>query len=164
MEDILRAIFTIVIWGFVPTILIVAVIKSYTVAKKIEQRPYKLAARSGFIAGVVLFITFVIYQLGQFVTYGFPDKDIYQGFSPAIAVACILATFALFYGKRTVPARFVGWIVLAVSFAALWTLFHYLFIHTANEYILSVVLGIAFGIFAHTAFSPITIDDLVKFF
>lgn len=164
MEGVLRAIFDIVIWTIVPVILITTVVKSWGVAKHIEQREYKVAARSGFVGGVVLFLIFVIYQLGQFVTYGFPDKAIYQGFHPYLAIAFMLGTFALFYGKRALPAKFVGWTVLCVTFAALWTLFHYLFIHTANEYILSVVLGIAFGIFSHTAFSPITIDDLVKFF
>jgi len=164
MEGILRAIFDIVIWTIVPIILITAIVKSYGVAKHIEQKEFKIAARSGFVGGVVLFLTFVIYQLGQFVQYGFPDKAIYQGFNPYLAILFMLGTFALFYGKRSVSAKFVGWVVLTITFAALWTLFHYLFIHTANEYILSIVLGIAFGIFSHTAFSPITIDDLVKFF
>ena len=164
MEGVLRAIFDIVVWSVIPAILITAIFKSYSVAKHIEQKQYRLAARSGFVAGVVLFLTFVIYQLGQFVKYGFPEKAIWQGFNPYLAILFMLGTFALFYGKRSLPAKFVGWIVLTITFAALWTLFHYLLIHTANEYILSIVLGIAFGIFSHTAFSPITIDDLVKFF
>ena len=164
MQDILRAIFSIVIWTFVPAILIVAIAKSYGIGNKIEHKTYKSAARSGFVGGFVLFLIFLIHQLGLFVQNGFPDAAIYQGFNIWLAVFAMLATYGIFYGGRALPARMVGWVVLLISFASCWTLFHYLFIHTANEYILSVVLGIAFGVFSQTAFSPITIDDLLEFF
>ena len=164
MQDILRAIFTIVIWTFVPAILIVSITKSYGIGNKIEKKTYKSAARSGFVGGFVLFLIFLIHQLGLFVQNGFPDAAIYQGFNIWLAISAMLATYGIFYGGRALPVRMVGWVVLLISFASFWTLFHYLFIHTANEYILSVVLGIAFGVFSQTAFSPITIDDLLEFF
>lgn len=164
MQDILRAIFAIVIWTFVPAILIVSITKSYGIGNKIEKKVYKSAARSGFVGGFVLFLIFLIHQLGIFVQDGFPDAAIYQGFNVWLALSAMLATYGIFYGGRALPARMVGWVVLLISFASFWTLFHYLFIHTANEYILSVVLGIAFGVFSQTAFSPITIDDLLEFF
>jgi|GEM_PF-906536 hypothetical protein len=163
MQDILRAIFSIVIWTFVPTILIVAIVKAYRIGDKIDNKLYKSAARSGFLGGFVLFLIFLIHQLGLFVQNGFPDAAIYQGFNVWLAVFAMFATYVIFYSGRVLPARLVGWIVLIISFASWWTLFHYLFIHTANEYILSTVLGIAFGIFSHTAFSPVTIDDLLNF-
>ena len=164
MSDILRAIFNLVIWTFVPAVLLVALVKSYGLANKIENKTYKNAARSGFTGGMVLFFITLIWQLGQFVKNGFPDAPIYQGFSVLLALACAIATFALFYGGRVVPVKLVGWIVLLITFSSFWFLFHYLFVHTANEYILSSVLGVAFGIFSHTAFSPVTIDDLLEFF
>lgn len=163
MPEVLKAVFDIVIWTFVPTILIVAIVKTYGIGKKIENKVYRSAARSGFIGGFVLFLIFLIHQLGQFVIHGFPDAAIYQGFNVYLAIFSMLATFGIFYGGQVLPARLVGWVVLIISFLAFWTLFHYLFIHTANKHILSVVLGVAFGIFSHTAFSPITIDDLLKF-
>ena len=164
MPYILRAVFAIVIWTFVPAILIVAIVKTYGIGDKIEHKVYKSAARSGFSGGFVLFLIFLIHQLGLFVQNGFPDAAIYQGFNVWLAVFSMLATYAVFYGGRVLPARLVGWVVLLITFASCWALFHYLFIHTANEYILSVVLGIAFGVFSQTAFSPITLDDLLKFF
>ena len=164
MTHILRAIFNLVIWTFVPAVFLVAIVKSHGLADKIGNKTYKNAARSGFTGGMVLFFITLIWQLGQFVKNGFPDAGIYQGFNLFLALACAIATFALFYGGRAVPVKLVGWIVLLISFGSFWCLFHYLFIHTANEYILSLVLGIAFGIFSHTAFSPVTIDDLLEFF
>lgn len=164
MPDILRAVFDIVIWTFVPAILTVAIVKTYGIGPKIENKTYKSAARSGFIGGFVLFLIFLIHQLGLFVVHGFPDAAIYQGFNVYLAILSMLATYGIFYGGQVLPARLVGWVVLVIAFLSFWTLFHYLFIHTANKYILSTVLGIAFGIFSHTAFSPITIDDLLKFF
>ena len=164
MSDVLRAIFQLIIWIAVPAILLVTLVKSNSITRKIEHKIYKSAAHSGFIGGFVLFLIFLIYELGQFTRNGFPDAPIYQGFSLPAAVTSMLLTYAIFYGGRALPAKLVGWVVLIISFLSFWALFHYLFIHTSNYYILSVVLGIAFGVFSHTAFSPVTIDDLIKFF
>lgn len=164
MSEVLQAIFTIITWTFVPGILVLAIAKSYTLADKIEHKTYKAAARSGFTGGLVLFFITIIYQLGQYSKNGFPEAPMYQGFNLWLALGSAAATFAIFYGGRMVSVKFVGWIVLIISFASFWALFHYVFVHTANQYILSSVLGIAFGVFCHTAFSPVSIDDLLKFF
>ena len=164
MEEVLKGIFDVIIWTFVPTVMGITLMRSFAIAGKIEQKHYKHVARSGFWAGVILFLFIVVYQIGGFLKAGFPDVPIYQGLSIVLTVVSALATFAAFSGgRRAISPKLAGWIVLVVTSVSSWILFHYLFVHTWNEFILSIVLGVSFGIFGHTAFSPLSLDDLVKF-
>jgi len=163
MSEIVRGIFDVVIWTYVPTVLGMVIAFAYTIAGKMENKHYKKTARSGFWAGFVLFLIMLVYQVGVFLRNGFPDDPIYKGFSVLLALGAVLITYPIFYtGKKTSPTL-AGWIVLAATSLSFYMLFHYLFVHTYNEYILSMVMGVSFGIFAHTAFTPVSLDDLIKF-
>lgn len=164
MQGIIKGIFDVIIWAFVPAAMAMVIFRCHGIAKKIEHKHYKNTAHSGFWAGFVLFVIVVVYQVGLFLKTGFPDLPIYHGFNLFWASVAAGAVFSLFYGgRRVISPKLAGWIVLASTFASFWIFFHYLFIHTYNEYILSAVLGAAFGLFAHTAFSPISLEDLIKF-
>lgn len=163
MSEVIKGIFDVVIWTYVPIIMGMVIFYAYMIADKIEHTHYKKTARSGFWAGFILFLIVLIYQVGVFLTNGFPDDPIYKGFNLLLAIGAALITYPIFYsGKKTSP-KLAGWIVLALTTISFWTLFHYLFVHTYNEYILSMALGVSFGVFAHTAFTPVSLDDLIKF-
>jgi len=116
-----------------------------------ETKEYRFSARAGFWGGIILFLIVFVAQVGRFVLTKFPQEPIYRGFNPFLTLGAAAAMFVLLYGKRVVRARILGWLVLGITGLSLWSLFHYLFIHTANEYILSLALGVALGIFAHAA-------------
>ena len=154
MSELLRGFFQLVVWTFVPAMAAIVLLRVYLISRGEEAKEYRAAARAGFWGGLVLFLIVFIAQVGRFVQNGFPDAPIYQGLNPFLALGAAIAIFALLYGKRVVPVKFVGWLILGVTALSLWAPFHYLFIHTANEYILSLTLGVALGFFAHTAFPP----------
>ena len=137
MTDVLKAIFNLVIWTFVPVMLSIALLKAYGLPQRIEHARYKGAAQSGFIGGFILFVIILIYQVGQFIKNGFPEQPIYQGLNIALVLGAAAVTFGIFYGGRVMPPKLIGWIVLAFTFSSFWALWHYLFVHTANEYIYS---------------------------
>ena len=163
MSEIIRGIFDVIIWMYVPVVLGMVIAYAYVIPGKIDNKHYKKTARSGFWAGFILFLMAVIYQVGVFLKTGFPHDPMYRGFSLVLAIGAVLVTYPIFYsGKKTSP-QLAGWIVLVLTSVSFWMLFHYLFVHTYNEFILSFVLGVSFGVFAHTAFTPVSMDDVIKF-
>lgn len=151
MIELLRGFFQLVIWTFVPAMSSLVLARMYLIARAPAPQEYQTSARAGFWGGAILFLIVFVAQVGRFVQNGFPAVSIYQGFNPFFAFATALSVFGLLYGKRVIPAKIVGWLVLGVTGLSLWAPFHYLFIHTANEYILSLALGVALGVFAHAA-------------
>ena len=154
MTEILKAFFQLIIWSFVPAMSSIVLLKLYTVSQGTAAKEYQPSVRAGFWGGLILFLIIFVAQVGRFVQTSFPHEPIYQGFNPFLALGAAIAMFVILYGKQTVRASRIGWLVLGITTLALWALFHYLFIHTANEYILSLALGTALGIFMHTAFLP----------
>jgi len=163
MESVLRPIFDIVIWFFVPAILVIILWYIKSVAKRTDDLRHKHTTRAGFWAGFVLFLIALIDQVGVYITTGFPDRDIYQGFSIPLALTGAAIGFVLFSGgKKVLPAKLAGWIVLVVSFLGFYGLLQYLFVRTWNEALLSLILGVTFGIFSHMAASPATLRDFLS--
>lgn len=154
MAEILKAFFQLIIWTFVPAMSAVVLLKLYTLSQGNAAKEYQSSMRAGFWGGLVLFLIIFVAQVGRFVQTSFPHEPIYQGFNPFLAIGTAVAMLLILYGKQTVRAHLIGWLVLGITTVALWALFHYLFIHTANEYILSLYFGTALGIFAHTALLP----------
>lgn len=154
MTEILKAFFQLVIWAFVPAMSAVTLLKLYRVSQATAAKEYQSPLRAGFWGGVILFLIVFVAQVGRFVQTSFPHEPIYQGFNPFLAAGASIGMFVILSGKRTIRADRLGWLVLGITAAALWALFHYLFIHAANAYILSLALGTALGIFGHAAFPP----------
>lgn len=153
--EILRAIFNFVVWVFVPAIALVVIFLVRSRIKKTEDEKRKSALRAGFWAGFLLFIMILIYQVGIFVVEGFPNNPIYQGFNLWLAIISGVASFFLFVsGRRIASPELAGIAVLALTFLGFYTLLDYLFIRTYNEIMLSVTLGITFGVLAYYASIP----------
>lgn len=161
---LLQLIFNFVIWIFVPGILVLLVKMASSVHKRAEDARHRAATRAGFWAGFMLFIISLVYQVGIFLKTGFPQNEIYQGFDIWLALTGALASVLLFAGRKTeLSPRASGLIVLALTFLAFWSLLHYLLVRTYNEILLSLILGITFGVLAHFAVTPSSIREFLKF-
>ena len=162
MQNRLETLFNIVIWVLVPAIMILILWFTRSVAKRTDDLRHKHTTRAGFWAGFVLFLIVFIKQVGMFVKYGFPNRELYQGFNTPLAIIGATIGFILFSGgKKVLPARLAGWIVLVISFFGFYTLYQYLFVRTWNEVLLSIILGTTFGIFTHMAASPASVKDFL---
>lgn len=164
MAGALQFIFDIFIWVFVPVMLVIGLWTLFSFSRKMEDEKYKVSEKAGFFGGFLLFVIVFIYQVGGFVKNGFPQEPIFQGLNPWITLGAAAAAFILSNtGKKIIPREWSGGVVLLSSFACFYALAHYLFIRTWNEFLLSLILGISFGIFGYIASSPALIRQILEF-
>ncbi len=150
--EILNWIFNVVIWVIAPFILVIILFLTRAFAKRADEKRHEKAMKSGFWAGISLFLMVLIYQVGLFVAHGFPQNDIYQGFNIWLAIGVGILSFFMFMGgKKIVSPELSGFATLLITFISSYALLHYLFIRTYNELILSLTFGMAFGVLAHFA-------------
>lgn len=163
MSNVLESLFYFVIWVFVPSILLLVLWTAGSIAGSIEDPRHRRAAKAGFWGGFMLFIMVMIYQVSIFIATSFPDNEIFRGFDIWIAVAGSVFGFLAFSGgKKLLPAKASGWIILIITFLSFYSLLHYIFIRTYNELLLSLITGLTFGVFAFFASSPATIKEFLK--
>ncbi|MBI4094564.1 MAG: hypothetical protein HY436_02025 [Candidatus Liptonbacteria bacterium] len=152
---ILTIAFEVIIWTFVPLIVLLVLAFSRTFTDETTDKAHKDASRAGFWAGILLFAMTLIYQVGIFIREGFPREMLYQGFSVEWAAGGAAAGFLLFAGRhKATSPRFAGLEVLLATSLSLYVLLHYFFIRTYNAELLSVTLGLAFGALVHFASAP----------
>jgi hypothetical protein len=154
MEGLLRLILYVIVWFFVPGVLIVVIRYLARSYKKTEIKSRRHSLRAGFWAGFMLFLIMLIYQLTLFLKTGFPHDDIFRGFNVWLSLAVALVVFI-----TTTSGTLTSWMVLILTFISFTSLFHYIFIRTYNDIILSVVTGVAFGFLAHLAASLSSLDE-----
>jgi len=162
MADVLQAIFYFVVWFLIPAILLILIWLIKSMSDKAEEKKHRAAMRSGYWAGIMLFIIMLIYQISIFLKTGFPRNEVYQGFSLTLALASALVTFILFLGKKVTPPVISGLLVLVLTFITFSALTHYLFIRTYNDVLLSAILGGVFGFLTHFAASPTSLKEFLK--
>lgn len=164
MATALQFIFDILVWVFVPLMLIIGLWTLYSFCKRMEDEKYRASAKAGYFGGFLLFVIAFIFQVGGYVQSGFPEESIFQGFNPWITLGAALIAFILApSGKKIIPREWSGAVVLLGSSAGFYALAHYLFIRTWNEFLLSLILGISFGAFAFIASSPALIRQFLEF-
>jgi len=159
----LESIFYFVIWTFIPTVLILTLWATASIAGNLEDKKKQKTTTAGFWGGFMLFILIMLYQISDFITTGFPNYEIFRGFNLWLALTGIVVGFIAFAaGRKILPPSSAGWIILIITSASFYSLLHYLFIRTYNEIILSVISGLTFGVFAFFASSPATIKEFLK--
>ena len=82
MAGALQFIFDIIIWIFVPVMLIIGLWTLYSFCKRMEDEKYRASAKAGYLGGFLLFVIAFIFQVGGYVQNGFPQEPIFQGFNP----------------------------------------------------------------------------------
>ncbi|MEK7547211.1 MAG: hypothetical protein AAB536_03485 [Patescibacteria group bacterium] len=163
MAELLKSIFYFIVWVLVPLILIVLIWLIKSMSDKAEEKHHRSAMRSGYWAGIMLFIIMLIYQVSIFLQVGFPNKEIFQGFNLNLALFSALVAFVLFLGgKKIAPPVISGLLVVIFTFLAFFTLMHYLLIRTYNDVLLSMILGGIFGFLTHFAVSPSSLKEFLR--
>lgn len=162
MANVLELIFYFVVWLLTPAILLFLIWLIKSMASKAEEKKHRAAMRSGYWAGIMLFLIMLIYQISIFLKTGFPRNEIYQGFSLPLAMGSALIIFILFLGKKVTPPVISGLLVLIFTFITFSALIHYLFIRTYNDVLLSSILGGVFGFLTHFAASPTSLKEFLK--
>lgn len=154
MDDpsLLRSLFNFVIWVLVPFMLVTVLFIVRRIIAKTHDSRQKGSMKSGFWAGTVLFLMVLIYQVAEFLIKGFPQNELFQGFNLFLAIGSGFISFFVFLGgKRIVSPSLSGATTLIITFVGMYALLHYLLIRTYNELVLSLTLGITFGILSHFA-------------
>lgn len=163
MATVLQSIFYFVVWVLIPLILLILIWLIKSISSNVEEKKHRSAMVSGYWAGIMLFIILLIYQISIFMKAGFPRNEVYQGFSLPLAMSSALVVFILFLGgKKITPPVISGVLVLIFSFLSYSALFHYLFIRTYNDILLSTILGGIFGFLTHLAVSPVSLKEFLK--
>ncbi len=163
MTILLKDIFYFVVWFFVPATLIALACLLKLRINKVEEKRHRSAMQAGYWAGIMLFLIVLIYQVAIFLQIGFPKEEVFQGFSLPLALGSALVVFIVFLGgKRIVPVVVSGILVLIFTFLIFWALFHYLFIRTNNDVLLSMILGGIFGFLTHFAVAPTTFKEFLR--
>ncbi|MBI4085552.1 MAG: hypothetical protein HY432_03575 [Candidatus Liptonbacteria bacterium] len=157
MEAILKFFFYLVVWFFVPIVLLLIIRFLATVHTRTNTKSQKHAAHAGFWAGFVLFIIVMIYQINIFLQIGFPNNYMYNGFNLWL---CLIAALIIFVVAT--PTVMSNWTVLILTFLSFFALFHYLFVRTYNDIILSIVMGMVFGFLTHIAASLSPAGEFLK--
>ncbi len=163
MSQLLQFLFNFVIWVFVPAIMVTVLYITRVFINLTEDKKVQHTMKSGFWAGFLLFIMVLLYDVSIFLTTGFPNNPIYQGFSLFMAIIAGLITFVVFLGRRFFTSNKTNGVsVLIATFIGFYVLTNYLFIRTHNELVLSLTLGVTFGVLSHFAISPSTLRKTLK--
>ena len=108
-------------------------------------------------------IAFVIYLICELPSIKFPDFNSVSSINFnfwILILACIIGYFFLYVLKITIPTRMAGFVVLLFVFCSLSALFSYFFIQSINDILMSMSLGISFGVFIHIIIAPKMINDI----
>ncbi len=144
----------IILWGIVPAIILALLIFSIVIVKRTSQDERRVSAKSGFWAGVVLFIVFVISQ-SQPLKMPSSLFRYLPGLDLVPAGIGFMIGFLFLWGVRfLLPTRMVGLVSLILSAASTSGLYSYIFIDGLRDKILFLVLGFAFGALLHIVFFP----------
>jgi uncharacterized membrane protein YccC len=102
------------------------------------------------------------YQVSGFISAGFPKWPIYRGFDLWLALSGAVVSIFIRSTVRKLSPRHAGATMMLMTFVALSALFNYLFVRTFNDTILSLALGMTFGVLAHRAVVPAAFRDFLK--
>jgi len=155
-----KLIVVVIVWIVVPIILLGLFMLSRSIVNNAKNGEHKLSTRAGFWAGLIAFVIFLIYELP---TIKFPDFSSVSSINIyfwVLLIACIAGYFFLHFLKITIPTRMAGFVVLLFVFCSLSALFSYFFIQSINDVLMSLSLGLAFGVLIHIIMAPKMINDI----
>ena len=114
----------------------------------------KTSASAGWWAGLVLSVFFITNNISSLAS---PHISIVptQKLSLITGICtAILGSTIVWVLKPLIQNRAVGVITLLLSASGLCSLFSYFYIQNMNHFLLSGILGLAFGLLLHLAFFP----------
>lgn len=155
-----QALLTLIPWLVLPIVIITLLIFSMTIIRRVKEPESKLSARAGFWAGIILFVIFIVSQLGDVREPRFDFSSV-PGFDFIPLIVGGLIGFALLWAIRmTVSTRFVGVLTLLLTAASTIALYSFVFLESLRATVLYASLGIALGVLVHVVLLPSSIRTL----
>ncbi len=157
-----QSIVTLIPWLVVPIILIVLLIFSTIIVRRVNDPEARLSARGGFWAGFILFVIFMISQLGDVHEPHF-DFSLIPGLEFIPLISGVVVGFALLWAVRALlPTRLVGVTTLLLTAIITSALYSFVFLESLRTIVLYAALGAALGILVHITLFPSSIRNLWK--
>jgi hypothetical protein len=150
----------VIVWIVVPIILFGLFMLSRSIVNKAKKGEHELSTRAGYWAGLIAFVIFLIYELPSI---RFPNFNSISSINISfwvLLVSCIAGYYFLHFLKITIPTRMAGFVVLVFVLCSLSALFSYFFIQSINDVLMSISLGLAFGVLVHIIIDPKMINDI----
>lgn len=150
------------VWVIIPLIILSMLIFSLMIVARVTMADSKISVRAGLLAGLVLFVIYVVTQLQSIHV---PNLSNYSPhfnlFSGVVLLIGFIVGFFLLWGIRILaPTRLVGLLVLILSAASLSALFSYFFASNVRDITLFFALSTVFGILVHVMFFPKTLREI----
>lgn len=144
----------------VPGIMLVLLIYAMVIAGSVNDSELKTSAWAGFWAGLVVFVIYVVSELGRI-----REPNLNFSSLPGLLFLPLAVGFGIGFGflwmvKVMVPTRLVGIITMLLSATSTSALFAYVFIDSSRVSVLYWVLGTALGILLHIVLLPRSVRDL----
>lgn len=159
---LLGFIYGSVVWVVIPLIILSMLIFSLMIVANVTVPDSKVSVRAGLLAGLVLFVIYVVSQLQSIHV---PDLSNYSPhfnwFNGIVLLIGFIVGFFFLWGIRILaPTRLVGLLTLILSAASLSALFSYFFASNVRDVTLFFALSTVFGILVHVMFFPKTLREI----
>jgi hypothetical protein len=154
------AIAVTVQWIIVPIIMLALLVFAWIIAGSVSDSELKVSAWAGFWAGLVLFVVYVVSQLGAIRTPSFNLFNLPGLLLFELIVGLVLGFLFLWMVRVMIPTRLVGLITLLLAFASTSSLFSYVFLNDLRISVLYMTLGGALGILLHIVLFPASVREI----
>lgn len=159
---LLGFIYGCVVWIIIPMIILSMLIFSLMIVAHVTVPESKVSVRAGLLAGLVLFVIYVVSQLQSIKVPNLsrysPHFDLFSGI--VLLIGFFVGFFFLWGIRILAPTRLVGLLTLILSAASLSALFSYFFASNIRDITLFFALSIVFGILVHVMFFPKTLREI----
>lgn len=155
MSEILKVISFILYWIVVPVIMFSLIVFGRIIAHKLRDTKKKVSANAGWWAGLILFVFFFIYHMPSISIpqISLASTTISMPIPGGIS-GTIIGIVLLWLLKPLIQKHAVGILTLILSSTGATSLFSYFLIRNINHFILSGILGLAFGTLLHLVIFP----------
>ncbi|OQY48501.1 MAG: hypothetical protein B6242_02210 [Anaerolineaceae bacterium 4572_78] len=146
-------------WLVVPSIILGVFSFATTIIAKAPKGEINVSAHGGFWAGIVLFVMYVVSQIGQVslphISLVLPVLKV-----EPLGLGLVIGFALVGIVRYVIHTRFVGLLSLLLISMSATILFQYVFFADLRSIMLSSTLGFAFGALLHISIFPNSIREL----
>lgn len=153
---------TLVQWVILPLIMLAIFAFCCVIVGTARTPESKVSSWAGLFAGLLIFVVYVVSQLGQI-----REPDFRSGTLPGMLwtpLGCGLVAGFVFLGfvQAAVPTRLVGLITLTLAASSTSAIFTYTFIDQLRLSVLYWTLGATLGTLVHIVLFPTSVEHIVR--
>ncbi len=148
----------IIQWVVVPLIMVALFILALVIAGRVSSN--KASAWSGFWAGLVVFVVYIVSQLNTLRDPVFSSAQL-PGFQfIPLLIGAVAGYLFLWLARLLADTSLVGFTTLLLAASSTSALFTYIFIDSLRVFVLYLTLGIALGILIHIILDSGALDEV----